>query len=73
MKISSKTFNDYHLKELDRYIFNQKKCIHIMSDNTSHIEKFQKISRKGENIELRRQLIKEKLIIQLMLPVMMIL
>tara|TARA_B100000575_G_scaffold294240_1_gene308902 strand:- start:1776 stop:3080 length:1305 start_codon:yes stop_codon:yes gene_type:complete len=44
MKISSKTFNDYHVKELDRYIFNQKKCIHIMSDNTSHIENFQKIS-----------------------------
>ena len=44
MKISSKTFNNYHVKELDRYIFNQKKCIHILSDNTSHIESFQKIS-----------------------------
>mgnify|MGYP001161331148 FL=1 len=44
MKISSKTFNNYHIKELDRYIFNQKKCIHILSDNTSHIESFQKIS-----------------------------
>ena len=44
MKISSKSFNDYHVKELDRYIFNQKKCIHIMSENTSHIERFQKLS-----------------------------
>ena len=44
MKISSKTFNNYHIKELDRYIFNQKKCIHILSDNTSHIESFQKIN-----------------------------
>ena len=43
MKISSKTFNNYHVKELiDTYLI--KKCIHILSDNTSHIESFQKIS-----------------------------